>query len=80
VVNNQDITDQSDWSDGKETQHIKVEAKLDGKDYPVSGDPNTDMLSYQQKGARELAYTTKKSGRSPQRAPSWFRRMDALPP
>ena len=63
VVNNQDITDQSDWSDGKETQHIKVEAKLDGKDYPVSGDPNTDMLSYQQKGERELTYTTKKAGR-----------------
>jgi len=39
VVNNQDLSDQQDWSDGKENNHIKVEAKIDGKDYPVSGDP-----------------------------------------
>jgi len=63
VVNNQDITDQADWSDGKENNHIKVEAKIDGKDYPVTGDPGTDTLSYEQKGPRELTYTAKKSGK-----------------
>jgi hypothetical protein len=34
--------------------------KFDGKDYPVTGDPNTDTRSYEKVDDRTLAFTNKK--------------------
>lgn len=47
---------------GKPT-HNEWTGKDDGKDYPVTGDPNTDMRSYKKTGARSWAITTKKDGK-----------------
>ena len=63
VVKDETLTDEAEWSDGKETNKTKVEAKIDGKDYPVTGDPMSDMVSYKHQGARTLAYTSKKAGK-----------------
>jgi hypothetical protein len=44
---------------------ISVEnAKFDGKDYPVKGDPNSDAVAYERKGPREFTGTTKKGGKA----------------
>lgn len=37
--------------------------KLDGKDYPVTGDPTTDTRSYTKANDRTLAFTNKKSSK-----------------
>lgn len=63
VVKDETWTDEAEWSDGKDTNKTKVAAKIDGKDYPVTGDPMSDMISFQQKGARVMAYTAKKGGK-----------------
>ena len=63
AVNNEDLRDVEEWSDDKGSNQVKVEAKIDGKDYPVTGDPMADTVSYQHKGARVLAFTSKKSGK-----------------
>jgi hypothetical protein len=48
--------------DGKPT-HNEWTGKFDGKEYPVTGDPNTDARSYQKIDARTLGLTAKKDGK-----------------
>ena len=55
------IVDGTD-KDGKST-HNEWTGKFDGKDYPVTGDPTSDMRSYQKVGDRVLKMTIKKDGK-----------------
>jgi len=48
--------------DGNST-HNEWTGKFDGKDYPVTGDPTSDMRSYQKVGDRVLKMTIKKDGK-----------------
>jgi hypothetical protein len=48
--------------DGKPT-HNEWTGKFDGKDYPVTGDPNSDMRSYKKIDDRTLELTVKKGGK-----------------
>jgi hypothetical protein len=48
--------------DGKST-HNEWTGKFDGKDYPVTGDPNSDMRSYKKVDDRTLRVTLKKDGK-----------------
>jgi hypothetical protein len=48
--------------DGKAT-HNEWTGKFDGKDYPVTGDPNTDTRSYKKIDGRTLGLTGKKDGK-----------------
>jgi hypothetical protein len=43
--------------------HNEWTGKLDGKDYPVTGDPNSDARSYKQIDDHTLAFTVKKGGK-----------------
>ena len=43
--------------------HVEWSGKLDGKDYPVSGDPNSDTRSYTRVNERTLTTTNKKNGK-----------------
>jgi hypothetical protein len=43
--------------------HSEWTGKFDGKDYPVTGDPTSDMRSYTQMGPRTLKLTIKKGGK-----------------
>ena len=47
---------------GKPTHH-EWTGKFDGKDYPVTGDPNEDMRSYTRVDERTLSVTQKKGGK-----------------
>jgi len=49
-------------SDGKAT-HNEWTGKFDGKDYPVTGDPNSDMRSYTKIDDRTLGFNAKKGGK-----------------
>jgi hypothetical protein len=42
---------------------ITYEVKFDGKDYPVTGDPSSDSVSYQRVNANTLKGKTKKGGK-----------------
>ena len=44
--------------------HSEWTGKFDGKDYPVTGDPNADMRSYRKVDDRTLDFTGKKGGNS----------------
>ena len=55
---NEDVID-----DKGEPLKISYEAKFDGKDYPVTGDPATDSVSYQRVNANTLKGTLKKGGK-----------------
>src|ERR1700694_3004352 len=48
--------------DGKPT-HNEWTGKFDGKDYPVTGDPNTDTRSLKRIDAHTLGLTGKKAGK-----------------
>ena len=48
--------------DGKAT-HNEWKGKFDGKDYAVSGDPNTDTRAYTKVNDRTLNMTVKKGGK-----------------
>jgi hypothetical protein len=48
--------------DGKPA-HNEWTGKFDGKDYPVTGDPNTDARSYKKIDDRTLEITAKKDGK-----------------
>jgi|SRR5206468_3827569 len=48
--------------DGKPV-HIEWSGKFDGKDYPVTGDPNGDTRSYTKVNDRTLHVTVKKNGK-----------------
>jgi hypothetical protein len=43
--------------------HWEWTGKLDGKDYPVTGDPNSDARSYKQIDDHTLEFTIKKGGK-----------------
>ena len=43
--------------------HNEWTGKFDGKEYPVTGDPASDMRSYRKVGARTMALTVKKDGK-----------------
>ena len=47
-------------TDDKGVHNITVEAKFDGKDYPVKGDIMSDSVSYQRVNANRIKVTTKK--------------------
>ena len=49
-------------ADGK-PMHSEWTGKFDGKDYPVTGDPNADMRSYTKVDDRTLNFTGKKGGK-----------------
>jgi hypothetical protein len=55
---NEDVID-----DKGEALKISYEAKFDGKDYPVTGDPSSDSVSYRRVNANTLKGTLKKSGK-----------------
>jgi hypothetical protein len=44
--------------------HSEWSGKFDGKDYPVTGDPNQDTRSYTKVNDRTLALTVKKNGKA----------------
>jgi|ERR1700690_1708891 len=48
--------------DGK-AYHTEWTGKFDGKDYPVTGDPNYDSRAYKRVNANTLAMTLKKGGK-----------------
>ena len=43
--------------------HVEWSGKFDGKDYPVTGDPNSDSRSYTKVNDRTLTTTAKKNGK-----------------
>jgi hypothetical protein len=47
---------------GKPT-HTEWTGKFDGKDYPVTGDPNSDSRLYKQVDANKLEFIAKKGGK-----------------
>jgi hypothetical protein len=47
---------------GKPT-HSEWTGKFDGKDYPVTGDPNSDTRSYDWRSAHHLGFKGKKDGK-----------------
>jgi hypothetical protein len=53
------VTIDGTTSDGKPA-HNEWTGKLDGKDYPVTGDPNSDARSYKQIDDHTLGFTIKK--------------------
>jgi hypothetical protein len=56
------ITADGTDKEGKST-HNEWTGKFDGKDYPVTGDPTSDMRSYKKVGDRVLKMTIKKDGK-----------------
>ena len=48
--------------DGKPT-HNEWTGKFDGKDYPLTGDPTSDMRAYKQVNVHTLELTNKKDGK-----------------
>ncbi|PYV87613.1 MAG: hypothetical protein DMG90_17270, partial [Acidobacteria bacterium] len=47
---------------GKPT-HNEWTGKFDGKDYAVTGDPNSDMRSYEGRTKHKTGFTVKKNGK-----------------
>jgi hypothetical protein len=43
--------------------HVEWSGKLDGKDYPLTGDPNSDTRSYTKVNDRTLTTANKKNGK-----------------
>jgi hypothetical protein len=60
-INFKVTTDGTDGT-GKST-HSEWKGQFDGKDYPVTDDPNSDSRSYKRKGIHELDFTVKKGTR-----------------
>jgi hypothetical protein len=56
---NMKVTIDGTDSAGQST-HAEWSGKLDGKDYPVSGSPNADALSYKKVNDHTLTFTQKK--------------------
>ena len=57
-----EITGDGVDADGKPV-HSEWKGKFDGKDYEVTGDPNSDMRSYTKVNDQTLNMTVKKSGK-----------------
>ncbi len=54
----------ADGIDGNgKPSHTEWSGKFDGKDYPVTGDPNSDARSYTKVNERTLTTTNKKNGK-----------------
>src|SRR5207244_3599994 len=54
----------ADGNDGNgKPSHTEWSGKFDGKDYPVTGDPNSDARSYTKANDRTLTTTNKKNGK-----------------
>ena len=62
VGGNVKVTADGTDKDGKST-HNEWTGKFDGKDYPVTGDPNSDTRSYKKINDRTLAMIVKKDGK-----------------
>jgi hypothetical protein len=62
VGDNVKVTVDGIGSDGRPT-HNEWTGKFDGKDYPVTGDPNSDMRSYTKIDDRTLGLNVKKGGK-----------------
>ena len=43
--------------------HVQYDAKFDGKDYPVTGDPESDARSYRKIDDRTMEFLVKKGGK-----------------
>lgn len=56
------VTQDGISSDGKPI-HVEWSGKFDGKDYPVTGDPNGDTRSYMKVNDRTLHVTVKRNGK-----------------
>src|SRR5262245_57689819 len=56
------VTSEGISGDGKPA-HTDWTGKFDGKDYPVTGDPNSDMRSYKKVDDHTLEFTAKKAAR-----------------
>lgn len=50
-------------NDQGERLTVTVDAKFDGKDYPITGSPFADTVAYRLVNRRTLQATTKKSGK-----------------
>ena len=50
-------------ADGKKT-HTVWTGKLDGKDYPITGDPQSDMRSFKLNGEHTIDMVSKKDGKT----------------
>lgn len=59
---NVNLTSDGVGPDGKPI-HVEWSGKFDGKDYPVSGDPNGETRSYMKVDDRTLHVTVKKNGK-----------------
>ena len=46
-----------------QTMVVTVDAKFDGKDYPINGSPVADQVAYQRVSARTIKGTAKKAGK-----------------
>ena len=63
IVDTIKVTVDGTTADGK-TVHSEWTGKFDGKDYPVTGDPTSDMRSYIKKNEDEvLEFTAKMAGK-----------------
>ena len=49
--------------------------KLDGKDYPLTGDPNADMRAFKRSTTRQSKSRARRTAKSSAREQSWWRRM-----
>jgi hypothetical protein len=56
------ITQDGTGPDGRAI-HVEWSGKFDGKDYPVTGDPNVDSRAYAKVNERTLQVTAKKNGK-----------------
>ena len=61
--NNIKVTIDGTEANGKPL-HSAWTGKFDGKDYPVTGDPNSDTRSYRKMGDRELEFAQKQNGKT----------------
>ncbi len=59
---NTKVTVDGKTADGKAV-HSEWTGKFDGKDYPVTGDPASDMRSYKKVNGNTLSMTLKKDGK-----------------
>jgi hypothetical protein len=49
--------------DEDQTSKLSYDAKIDGKDCPVTGDPDTDSASLRRVNERKIEFATKKAGK-----------------
>jgi hypothetical protein len=62
MLGNVKVTNEGVDPNGKPI-HVEWSGKFDGKDYPVTGDPNVDTRAYRKVDDRTLEATIKKNGK-----------------